>query len=381
MLPPAHTLRSRLIFLNLPPSLTPDGFKAKLTEPKSLKSALVTDTKLVPKRRFAFVGYSTEDEAKAAKEWFDGSFVFGGGKVKVDFVRDEVGCDVLVDTDNRQPLAPKPAKRAKIAKETEEEDETPQPKAGPSKRLKEFMDVMKGVDPTAVDHSAAAVPGEAGWVAEGTKAAKAKASSKGKERATPKAESGDEAGEGDDDDDAAWLARRQGAIAGGDGDEPAASKVDPEDALILSTGRLFVRNLAFIATAEGLQAHFERFGPVVDVHMPVSQQTGEPLGTAFILFREAEDALSARRTLDKTTFQGRLLHVLPGRARPGQQAAAAANADAVTNGKVLGKAALARGEVKNTVDEKRKADSAKGVNWASMYMNVSGARNAGCGQH
>lgn len=102
--------------------------------------------------------------------------------------------------------------------------------------------------------------------------------------------------------------------------------------------------------------------------MPVSQKTGEPLGTAFILFRNPEDALSARSTLDKTTFQGRLLHVLPGRARPGQEAAA--GSQGVTDGKVLGKAAQAKGEVKQNVDEKRKADSARGVNWATLYMNV-----------
>ena len=50
----------------------------------------MTDLKIVPKRRFAFVGYKSEDEAKRVKDWFDGSFGFGAGKVKVDFVRDQV---------------------------------------------------------------------------------------------------------------------------------------------------------------------------------------------------------------------------------------------------------------------------------------------------
>lgn len=150
--------------------------------------------------------------------------------------------------------------------------------------------------------------------------------------------------------------------------------MDPEEALILSTGRLFVRNLAFVATVEDLSEHFGRFGPLVDVHMPVSQKTGEPLGTAFILFRNPEDALSAKNALDKTTFQGRLLHVLPGRARPGQESTT--DTKGITDGKVLGKATETRGEVKNKVDEKRKADTAKGVNWATLYMNVGCARHA-----
>jgi hypothetical protein len=84
--------RSRLIFRNLPPTLTPDTFRSHLTTPPNLRSSTtITDTKLVPKRRFAFVGYKTDDEARRVKEWFDGSFSFGGGKVQVEFVRDEVG--------------------------------------------------------------------------------------------------------------------------------------------------------------------------------------------------------------------------------------------------------------------------------------------------
>jgi multiple RNA-binding domain-containing protein 1 len=87
---PKLTHRSRLIFKNLPPAITPESFKAKLAEPKTLAGVVVTDTKVVSNRRFAFVGYKSEDEAKRVKEWFDGSFAFGGGKVKVDLVRDEV---------------------------------------------------------------------------------------------------------------------------------------------------------------------------------------------------------------------------------------------------------------------------------------------------
>lgn len=59
--------------------------------PASLKDAAITDTKLVSKRRFAFVGFRDEAQAGKVKEWFDGSYAFGGGKVQVEVVRDEVG--------------------------------------------------------------------------------------------------------------------------------------------------------------------------------------------------------------------------------------------------------------------------------------------------
>lgn len=137
---------------------------------------------------------------------------------------------------------------------------------------------------------------------------------------------------------------------------------------MLSTGRLFARNLPFTATSEELEAHFAPFGHLESVHLPVSH-SGEPLGTAFILFRDPQDALKAFQSLDKKTFQGRLLHVLPGRARPGQEARAEGVGE--TPGGVLGKVKQGHADVQNKADERRKTDSAKGVNWATMYMNVS----------
>ena len=82
--------RSRLIFINLPSTLTPSIFRSHLASPSSLNAITVTDLKLNSKRRFAFVGFKSEDEARQVKEWFDGSFVMGGGKIKVDFVKDDV---------------------------------------------------------------------------------------------------------------------------------------------------------------------------------------------------------------------------------------------------------------------------------------------------
>ena len=145
--------------------------------------------------------------------------------------------------------------------------------------------------------------------------------------------------------------------------------MDPDAKLILSTGRLFVRNLAFSVTSDDLSSHFSSFGPIESVHLPVSQ-TGDPLGTAFILFRDPQHALDAYRKLDKTTFQGRLLHVLPGRARPGQEPTAVAQSLG-GEGQVLGKIRDGRQEVKNKGEQKRTEANSKGVNWATLYMNVS----------
>jgi multiple RNA-binding domain-containing protein 1 len=86
---------SRLIFRNLPNTVQLPTFKAHLEQPSQLSDTTLTDVKLVSKRRFAFVGYKTEDEARQAKEWFDGTFL-GSGKIKVDFVDDEVSPAMIV---------------------------------------------------------------------------------------------------------------------------------------------------------------------------------------------------------------------------------------------------------------------------------------------
>lgn len=271
----------------------------------------------------------------------------------------------------------------------------------PNKRLQEFMDVMKGVDPSAPTagpssqagtSTSVAVPGEAGWKAEGLPGSSATADKNRKSRKGKEKSEEPEEGEGaadvqqeDEDDDAAWLRKRKNAALAleGDGVEgdgntstPSAPAVpsDPTTDLILSTGRLFVRNLPFVTTPSDLSGHFGRHGHVEEVHMPVSSTTGEPLGTAYVLFRDPANALEAYNALDKTTFQGRLLHVLPGRAKPGQQVATAG----VGTGKkadgekqVLGKTKEGRDDVRAKGDAKKKDASARGVNWASLYMNVS----------
>lgn len=89
MLLPHPYRSSRLIFRNLPNTVDLSTFRTHLSQPSQLADTTLTDVKLVSKRRFAFVGYKTDDEARRAKEWFDGTFL-GSGKIKVDFVDDDV---------------------------------------------------------------------------------------------------------------------------------------------------------------------------------------------------------------------------------------------------------------------------------------------------
>jgi multiple RNA-binding domain-containing protein 1 len=79
----------------------------------------------------------------------------------------------------------------------------------------------------------------------------------------------------------------------------------------MDTSRLFVRNLAFTCSKEELQELFSPFGTVTDVHIPLSRDSKFPKGLAYITFSTPQEAIAAYERLDGTTFQGRLVHILP----------------------------------------------------------------------
>jgi multiple RNA-binding domain-containing protein 1 len=83
------------------------------------------------------------------------------------------------------------------------------------------------------------------------------------------------------------------------------------------TGRLFIRNLAYTATEEELGELCAPFGDVASVHIPTDRATGACKGLAYVQFTDPDCAAAALRGLDKRSFQGRLLHVLPAQLKPG----------------------------------------------------------------
>jgi RNA recognition motif-containing protein len=81
-------------------------------------------------------------------------------------------------------------------------------------------------------------------------------------------------------------------------------------------------------------------------------------GFAYVRFTEPSDAVKALEALDGSSFQGRLLHILPAVDR---HAKAAEPATGEKRAKGL----------KETRAQTRKDNSGKNFNWAILYMNVS----------
>ncbi|KAJ2312118.1 Multiple RNA-binding domain-containing protein 1 [Coemansia sp. RSA 2704] len=128
-------------------------------------------------------------------------------------------------------------------------------------------------------------------------------------------------------------------------------------AQIEETGRLFVRNLPYMATEEDLRQTFEPFGPLSEVHMPISKDTKRPKGFAYILYLLPEHAVKAYKALDSKVFLGRLLHVLPGKEKPQPR-----ERDDALGG--------AKSSVKKERDAKRKAMAGSDFNWNSLFMSA-----------
>ncbi|XKL60987.1 hypothetical protein PGB90_008044 [Kerria lacca] len=84
---------------------------------------------------------------------------------------------------------------------------------------------------------------------------------------------------------------------------------------IAESGRIFVRNLPYTTTEEELQPIFEKYGPITEVIVPLDKLTRKIKGYALVTFLLPENAVKAYTALDGTIFHGRMLHLLPGKAK------------------------------------------------------------------
>ncbi|RWA03177.1 hypothetical protein EKO27_g11928 [Xylaria grammica] len=138
-------------------------------------------------------------------------------------------------------------------------------------------------------------------------------------------------------------------------EESVERSADAQDATldaVRKTARIFCRNLPYDATTDDLRSHFEGFGEVEEVHVP-SDASNKNRGMAFILFRDPEAAVKAFQS-DRTTFQGRILHVLPAKAKTDD----------------LDEFALAKLPLKQqNLIKKRKKAAASAWSWNSLYLS------------
>ncbi|XP_057684576.1 serine/arginine-rich splicing factor 10-like [Corythoichthys intestinalis] len=72
---------------------------------------------------------------------------------------------------------------------------------------------------------------------------------------------------------------------------------------------LFVRNISDESRPEDLRREFGRYGPVVDVYIPLDFYTRQPRGFAYIQFEDVRDAEDALHSLDRKFVCGRQIEI------------------------------------------------------------------------
>ena len=130
-----------------------------------------------------------------------------------------------------------------------------------------------------------------------------------------------------------------------------------EDEADFENGRLFIRNLCYSCKEEDLEALFKPYGPLVETTMPIDTFSKKPKGFAHITCMFPEKALKAFTELDGTVFQGRMLHILPGKTK--------LESDEKTEELSFKK--------KKELELKKKAQS--NHNWNSLFINQDSVAN------
>ena len=77
--------------------------------------------------------------------------------------------------------------------------------------------------------------------------------------------------------------------------------------------KLYVGNLSFNATEDGLRELFSQYGEVIEVNIITDRHTGRARGFGFVQMENAEAAIAA---LNETDYEGRTLTVNIARERP-----------------------------------------------------------------
>ncbi|KAJ7982776.1 hypothetical protein DFH06DRAFT_710389 [Mycena polygramma] len=355
---------SRLLIQNLPVYVDPARLREHF-EQKGGPGGTITDAKVAlqpngTSRRFGFIGYKTEKQALAAKEWFHRTFI-DSTKIKVEVVEG-----------TKDAPAPRPNKRPRLGPSPNELP-TPPPKAPPApskpsgdSQMDEYLQVMQprgNKGRTWANEAAPAAPinpPPAEAMDEDTEPVREEGLSDldwMKRRMSKNVDVVEKAFEQSDDEDGDPVLAPVPSFA-----TPAVTPVapaeppkDPTTETILQTSRLFVRNLAFSCTDADLLEFFSPFGEISQVHIPLDSASKQSKGVAYVTFAQAANALNAYETLDRKSFQGRLIHIL-----------------AAVDRKPKFEVEEAEGRKKTVKGEKnaqRKATAGKEFNWSMLYMN------------
>ncbi|KAL1835742.1 hypothetical protein VTJ49DRAFT_6147 [Mycothermus thermophilus] len=153
-----------------------------------------------------------------------------------------------------------------------------------------------------------------------------------------------------------------GADVDGSDEAGTGQKVDAENAIqqVRKTCRLFLRNLSYKVTEDDIRDHFNKFGALEEVNVPLDSK-GQAKGFAMIRYEQPDAAVAAFQT-DGSVFQGRIIHILPAAAKRENK---------------LDEFALSKLPLKKQQLLKKKAEAATSTfNWNSLFMSQDAVNTA-----
>ncbi|KAK9238047.1 hypothetical protein V1525DRAFT_425786 [Lipomyces kononenkoae] len=404
----AEGLWSRIIVKNLPPTLSDEKFRQHFAD----HGGIITDCKLMrmrdgASRRFGFIGFRSAEDATEAVKYFHRTFI-GMAKIEVEMAKGVNDATaprprraMPHDVDAR-PVESNKRRRIEENESTEMQDQ----------KLQEFLLAMKprAKERTWANDDISGLPVESPAYRASVLALKSDETVRNEEgvpeidrNTSPEVSNVQVTSREADDEivsnkdvnedvqenlavtaisDDEWLRQRRKRIVETanaeiytDQDQPVLvatehdtrPKVEDETTLekseaeinlesIRTTRRLFVRNLSYACTEDDLRELFGEYGQLEEVHIPVDKDTHNSKGFAYILFMDGGEACNAYTSLDKQSFQGRLLHILPGQPKRESR---------------LDEIDLAQLPLKKQQALKRKAAAAKNqFQWSSLYMST-----------
>ncbi|TMS39135.1 hypothetical protein L596_005708 [Steinernema carpocapsae] len=347
---------SRLIVKGLPPGFTEDKLRRHFSGHGAITDCQLKYTRDGVFRRFAFVGFDTEENARKAAQYFDNTFV-GTTRIYVeeckpfgDNTKPRAWSKYSKEKESqKRPLndeegAPAPpVKKVKLddpkmaeflqlhGKEKEVEISHPQDAAEGGDLLKELMDGIFGdtslslifsglpttIKPVSLKEWLSPIRFKACKIVRHDEEAKAFVTFNRAPDVRRALLRNDQylGGYRVKIEKAPQLKEESKAEEQLSPEEEAAarkSETEKITASILDTGRLFVRNLPYICTNDDLMFLFKPFGEIAECQNVLDKKTGKSKGFAVVTFVFPENAAAAYAALDGSVFKGRMLHLLPG---------------------------------------------------------------------
>ncbi|RWS16155.1 putative RNA-binding protein 19-like protein [Dinothrombium tinctorium] len=400
---------SRLIVKNLPKNITREKLESSFSMKGTITDLQLKFSKNGVFRQFAFVGYKSEEEAKAAKEYFDKTYV-GNAKISVEFCK-ELGASKPYNAPKKRKLSKSEDEKVSNDKEMNEKSKKkvkldPFAELKDDKEFSEFLKVQRnlGNEAKQVWGNDFDIEKETANTKKSEEVKKSVVNVKEKPnfeftvklrglpynckkknvrdffqplkpisiRLPPKIKGIAFVSFATARDLNQSLIKHRGFLDGHRIDvvkyevKAKTEEVKKEDKVykdnepaeedICESGRIFIRNLCYSCTEDDLEKLFSKYGPISEIHLPIDSFTKKLKGFAFITFMFPEHAVKAYAELDGSIFLGRLLHLIPAKAKPDKVELPFENEGS---------------SFKKEKGIKQKAEANKSHNWNTLFLGAN----------